>query len=124
MSVRQIAIAMAALGSLIAVLWGGTALATDPDGPPFVKSGTAKSNCERIVAAGYSPHDYVLKFGNWWYWPGYSGPDGARMSSIWGSVPECLAGSPGDPNGRVAVSEVQQGSSGGTDTASTPAPAN
>lgn len=67
---------------------GGQEFIERPD-PPLVRSGSAKSNCTRILEAGYAPYHYVLLFGNWWYWPGYEGPEGARMSSIWGSVPEC-----------------------------------
>ena len=35
-----------------------TTFANQP-GPPEVKTGTAQWNCQRIVQAGYSPHDYV-----------------------------------------------------------------
>lgn len=81
-------LALAALLSLSAGL-----ASADEVSPPMVESGTAKSNCQRIVAAGYSPYDYVRLAGNWWWWPGYAGPDGARMSKIWGSVDECRADS-------------------------------
>ena len=58
-------------------------------GPPAVQSGSAKSNCLRILEAGYAPRDYVLVFGSWWFWPAWNGSEGARMSSVWGSVAEC-----------------------------------
>lgn len=74
-------------------------------GPPLVESGTAKSICQTIVDAGYSPHDYVLQVGVWWYWPGYSGPDGARMSKIWGSVEECKADAGAQEGDKVKTSE-------------------
>ena len=67
--------------------------------PPAVISGSAQSNCLRILAAGYAPHDYVLSGGAWRYAPEWDGVDGARMSWIWRSAPACLIGAAVPPAG-------------------------
>jgi len=46
----------------------------------------------------------VRKFGAWWYWPGYDGPDGARMSSIWRNTPECQADASGATGAKTIAS--------------------
>ena len=66
----------------------GSASAAEPE-PPDVKSGSAQSNCQRIVDAGFSTDDYVLSGGKWQHRPDWTGADGARMSRIWGSVTIC-----------------------------------
>lgn len=117
MTIRILGAALSAVAVVAAslLLVGGVAQAegeTGGDGrigvrvaPPPVQSGTAKSNCTRIVEAGFSPFNYVRLYGSWWYWPGYAGPDGARMSSIWGSVPECRA-SASDADGEATVALI------------------
>lgn len=80
--------------------------AEEARGPPALQPGTAKSNCLRILEAGYTPREYVLLFGDWWFWPGWSGADGARMASIRGSVPECRMVP--DPDEQANVADLDQ----------------
>ena len=90
MTIRSIAAALTAFALTVAAIGlpAGVA-AIDSQAPPDVRPGSALSNCERIIAAGYAPHDYVSTGGQWLYLPDWSGPDGARMSYIWGSVQAC-----------------------------------
>jgi len=72
--------------------------------PPAVQpDGSAQSNCQSIVNAGYSPNDYVLRGGKWRYEPGYSGTNSVRMSSLWGSASTCRNGSTIQPKIRIVV---------------------
>ena len=80
--------AVALLGLAFFVVSAGGASAAEPE-PPEVRSGTAQSNCQRIVDAGFSTDDYVLSSGRWQHRPDWSGADGARMSRIWRSVAIC-----------------------------------
>ena len=80
--------AVALLGLAFFVVSAGGASAAEPE-PPEVRSGTAQSNCQRIVDAGFSTDDYVLSGGRWQHRPDWSGADGARMSRIWRSVAIC-----------------------------------
>ena len=80
--------AVALLGLAFFVVSAGGASAAEPE-PPEVRSGTAQSNCQRIVDAGFSTDDYVLSGGRWQHRPDWTGADGARMSRIWGSVAIC-----------------------------------
>ena len=56
MSLRKLSVLVVSLAAVLGLAWPAFASAADP---PPVQSGSAKSNCERIVAAGFSPHDYV-----------------------------------------------------------------
>ncbi len=55
-SIRKFGVLLFGVVSVLLLTWPNLASAADP---PAVQSGTAKSNCERITAAGFSPYDYV-----------------------------------------------------------------
>lgn len=55
--VRKFGVIVFGVVATLALAWPSFARAADP---PPVLPGTAKSNCERITEAGFSPHDYVL----------------------------------------------------------------
>lgn len=93
----------AALCWLVALaLMGATTGAAEPE-PSAVQSGTSQQICQSIVDAGYTPHNYVLLNGTWRHEPDYDGPNGARMSWIWRSVPVCLTGATQLPPGVTAI---------------------
>ena len=54
--VRKLSMILCAIAAGLALSWPAFASAADP---PPVQSGSAKSNCERITEAGFSPHDYI-----------------------------------------------------------------
>ena len=83
--------------------------ALDPN-PPRVVSGTAVKICGSIVAAGFSPYDYVKADGAWWWDPGWTSFEDARMSRLWRNTPECSVNSDtsSDYEGaRILVSKIQ-----------------
>ena len=109
MPIRRLGALLAAIAVVAAALFALSAQgvrAEENTGPPAVQSGSAKSNCLRILEAGYAPRDYVLVFGSWWYWPAWTGAEGARMSSIWGSVAECRQVP--DPDDQANVADIDQ----------------
>ncbi len=55
--VRKLSVLLFVIAAGLALSWPTVTMAADP---PPVQSGSAKSNCERITEAGFSPHDYVL----------------------------------------------------------------
>lgn len=105
-----VALAVLALCASAVVVASGDVPTEDLDetpSPPWVMSGSAKWNCERIVAAGYSPHDYVRVLGAWWWWPGWEGPEDARMSRIWAGTPECRVETAEVAGGEAMIAQVK-----------------
>jgi len=74
--------------------------------PPTVGTGSAATICAAITEAGYRPYDYIRRAGGkWTHDPDWAGAEGARMSSLWGSTPECRAEGSGDTGPAISVSK-------------------